>query len=413
MYGGVAAPRDLRGYDACVAVLDARQSLENLKLERDAVALYDALAGIEKDDRRASAFRTIASNERRHAEVWASKLRATGVEVPKPGGPRLRVRFIITVARLFGTHSVSDLVQALEGDEEQIYDGQASPEVAAIAADERQHAEIWKRLADSKTAAEGRAAIETSSARDGVAAAHRARKANDIAKGERWHRTGRSGTLRAVIFGVSDGLVSNLSLVMGVAGAASSQPRFILLAGIAGLLAGASSMAAGEYISMQSQRELFERQIELERAELEAMPEEEEAELAAVYRTKGFTQEEAARIAHRLFADPETALDTLVREELGLDPHELGSPWGAATGSFVAFGIGAAVPVIPYLFASGAAPFFVALGLSLGALFAVGAGVSLLTGRGTLFSGLRQVGIGAAAAAITYVVGTLIGVSVG
>ena len=158
---------------------------------------------------------------------------------------------------------------------------------------------------------------------------------------------GQSGTLRAVIFGVSDGLVSNLSLVMGVAGAASSNPSFILLAGIAGLLAGAFSMAAGEYISMQSQRELFERQIALERAELEAMPEEEEAELAGIYRAKGFTEEEAARIAQRIFADPETALDTLVREELGLDPDQLGSPVGAAAGSFLAFAVGALIPVLP------------------------------------------------------------------
>ena len=190
--------------------------------------------------------------------------------------------------------------------------------------------------------------------RDGVAVARRATSAADVARYERWHRTSaRSGTLRAVIFGVSDGLVSNLSLVMGVAGAASSNPQFVLLAGVAGLLAGAFSMAAGEYISMQSQRELFERQIELERAELEAMPEEEEAELAAAYRAKGFAPEEAAQIAHRLFEDPEAALDTLVREELGLDPDELGSPWGAAAGSMISFSIGAAIPVIPFLFGGG------------------------------------------------------------
>jgi VIT1/CCC1 family predicted Fe2+/Mn2+ transporter len=320
----------------------------------------------------------------------------------------------MAVARLFGTHAVSDLVQALEGDEEDAYDAQSSPEVASIAADEREHAEIWKRLADSRSVADSRAEIALPTDRDGVREARRATTTADIGRGERWHRSSRSGTLRAVIFGVSDGLVSNLSLVMGVAGAAtgSGEARFILLAGIAGILAGASSMAAGEYISMQSQRELFERQIALERAELEAMPEEEEAELAAVYRTKGFAPEEATRIAHRLFRDPQTALDTLVREELGLDPDELGSPWGAAFGSFVAFALGALVPVLPYLFMGGGPAFFAALGLSLVALFAVGAGVSLLTGRGTLFSGLRQVGIGAAAAAITYAVGTLIGVGV-
>lgn len=390
---------------------DARQSLENLRLERDAIALYDALGRIEPDPRRAAAFQKIAANERRHAEVWAAKLRAQGIEVPPARRPRMRVRLIIGAARLFGTHAVSDLVQALEGEEESIYDGQASPEVAAIAADEREHAEIWKRLSESRATEAAGVAIASAPARDGVREARRVRSAGEIGRHEGWHRTGRSGTLRAVIFGVSDGLVSNLSLVMGVAGAAV-QPSFILLAGIAGLLAGASSMAAGEYISMQSQRELFERQIELERAEMEAMPEEEEAELAAVYRSKGFTDEEAARIAHRLFRDPETALDTLVREELGLDPDELGSPWGAAFGSFIAFAAGALVPVVPYVFAAGGTAFYAALGASLLALFAVGAGVSLLTGRSTIYSGLRQVAIGAAAATATYAVGSIIGVSV-
>ena len=181
---------------------------------------------------------------------------------------------------------------------------------------------------------------------------------------------------------------------MGVAGAASANPRFVLLAGIAGLLAGAFSMAAGEYISMQSQRELFERQIELERAEMAAMPEEEEAELAAAYRAKGFARDEAASIAHRIMQDPEAALDMLVREELGLDPDQLGSPWGAAIGSMISFALGAAVPVIPFFFGGGTVITVISLGLSLAALFAVGAAVSLLTGRGMLFSGFRQLGIG-------------------
>jgi VIT1/CCC1 family predicted Fe2+/Mn2+ transporter len=205
--------------------------------------------------------------------------------------------------------------------------------------------------------------------------------------------------------------VSNLSLVMGVAGAASNNPSFILLAGIAGLLAGAFSMAAGEYISMQSQRELFERQIALERSEIELMPEEEQAELAASYRAKGFTVEEADQIAERIFRDPETALDALIREELGLDPEELGSPWGAAFGSFVAFAIGAAIPVVPYLFGGGTSALAVSLGLSLVALFGVGAAVSLLTGRSAIFSGVRQLGIGLAAALITYTIGSIIGVA--
>jgi VIT1/CCC1 family predicted Fe2+/Mn2+ transporter/rubrerythrin len=374
--------------------LDSAQSLANLRLERDAVLLYDALAAIEINPQRAGAFNRIAANERRHAEVWASKLREAGVEVPPPPArPRPRVRAIILLARIFGTKAVSDLVTSLEGDEEEIYEGQtATPEIEAIAADEREHAEIWRKLKDPDYHPD-----------------------RDIAERERWHRSGRSGTLRAVIFGVSDGLVSNLALVMGVAGASgptATAGHFVLLAGIAGLLAGAFSMAAGEYISMQSQRELFERQIALERAEMEAMPEEEEAEMAALYRAKGFLDDEAKAIAHRLFEDPERALDQLIREELGLDPDELGSPFGAAFGSFIAFAFGAFVPVAPYIVGSGVGAFVAAIGLSLVALFAVGAGVSLLTGRGVLFSGVRQVGIGAAAAIVTFVVGTLIGVSV-
>ncbi len=375
-----------------MTVSDVASSLENLKLERDAILLYDALATIEKDERRASAFRQIAGNERRHAEVWARTLQAQGADVPPATGPRLRVRFIIALARVFGTHFVSDMVKALEGDEEAAYTEQASDDVEAIAADERAHADIWRRLDEERGGRPAPAAV--------------------IVSAERWHRAGRSGTLRAVIFGVSDGLVSNLALVMGVAGATSDQSSFIVAAGIAGLLAGAFSMAAGEYISMQSQRELYERQIALERAELEAMPQEEEAELASLFRAKGFSETEAATIAARLLKDPATALDTLVREELGLDPDQLGSPWGAAGGSFVAFAIGAIIPVIPYLLFVGQTAFLASLGLSLAALFAVGAGVSLLTGRGFLYSGFRQVALGAAAAAITYAVGRAIGVSV-
>ncbi len=401
---------------AARATVDPATSLKNLKLERDAILLYEALARIEPEVRRAEAFRKIAGNERRHAEVWAAKLRERGVSVPPAGGPRLRVRFIVLMARLFGTNAVTELVRALEGDEEEIYESQSSPEVAAIAADEREHAEIWRRMSTEARRDRDAAAVlpaEHLEGRDGVAEAAAATKPTDIGDRERWHRSSRSGTLRAVIFGVSDGLVSNLALVMGVAGATADAPQFVLLAGIAGLLAGAFSMAAGEYISMQSQRELFARQIELERAEMDAMPEEEQAELEAVYRSKGFTSEEAAVIAERLFRDPEKALDTLVREELGLDPNELGSPWGAAAGSFAAFAVGAAVPVVPYLFGQGGTLVFaVSLGLSLVALFAVGAAVSLLTGRSTLFSGMRQVGIGLAAAAVTYVVGRLIGVSI-
>jgi VIT1/CCC1 family predicted Fe2+/Mn2+ transporter len=410
---------------------ECARSLENLKLERDAITLYDQLARIEKDARRAAAFKTIAGNERRHAAIWADRLRQAGVDVPETQAPRPRVRLIIALARLFGTRAVSDLVKGLEGDEEDVYSAQDSPEVAAIAADEREHAEIWKRLdaglpgvteaiADPTA---GRGDGRPGTGRPGVAAALSApaggrsdalparSPAGLVRREESWHRAGRTGTLRAAIFGINDGLVSNLSLVMGVAGAAAPN-EVIVLSGVAGLLAGAFSMAAGEYISMQSQRELFERQISIEREEMRVMPDTEEAELAEIYRGKGLSTTDARRLAERLMADPEVALDTKVREELGLDPDELGSAWGAAGSSFVSFAVGAAVPLVPFLLTRGAPAMVAALVVASVALFLVGAGVSLLTGRGAMFSGVRQVAIGAVAAAVTFAVGSVIGVQV-
>jgi VIT1/CCC1 family predicted Fe2+/Mn2+ transporter len=400
-------------------------SLSNLKLERDAIALYESLARIERDQRRASAFRSIAENERRHAEIWATKLREAGVTVPPLSGPRMRVRFIVLIARVFGTRAVSDLVRSLEGDEEDVYNDQSSPEVAAIAADEREHAEIWKRLdaneeplvtpPSATSAANAGAAAPTRTSPAAVPGPHGAEASAEDPPGtgrdERWHTAGRTGTLRAAIFGISDGLVSNLALVMGVVGA-NPDNRIVILAGVAGLLAGAFSMGAGEWISMQSQRELFERQIAMEREELRVMPEQEEQELARIYRRKGLSVTDSRRIASRLMEDPEVALDTKVREELGLDPDELGSPWGAAIGSFVAFSVGAFVPLAPFLVSTSPAAFVAALVLSGAALFIVGAGVSLLTGRSAVFSGARQVLIGAAAAAVTFAVGNLIGVQI-
>jgi len=364
------------------------RSLANLKLERDAIVLYDRLAAIEKDFDRAAAFRRIAGNERRHADIWATRLEQAGAKVPPHGGPRLRVRVIIWLAQMLGTKRVAELVKALEGDEEEAYADQLTPETAAIAADEREHAAIWDEI-------KGSVPRRRPNNRGGL-------------REEAWHRGGNSGTLRAAVFGANDGLVSNLSLVMGVAGAISDN-HFIVLAGTAGLLAGAFSMAAGEYISMQSQREMFENQIAMEREEMRVMPDVEQEELAQIYRAKGLPEEDAQRVAASLMADPAKALDTKVREELGLNPDELGSPWGAAWSSFIAFAVGAVLPLVPFLLTSGQPAFVGALALSFVSLFAVGAAVSLVTGRGMLFSGVRQVLIGAAAAAVTYGVGSVIG----
>lgn len=224
------------------------------------------------------------------------------------------------------------------------------------------------------------------------------------------HQTTGGGNLRAAVFGVNDGLVSNASLILGVAGA-GVEPSVILLSGIAGLLAGAFSMAAGEYVSVRSQREFYEYQIALEREELDQYPQEEAAELALIYQAKGVGKEEARRMADTLLLDPDRALDTLAREELGLNPDELGSPWGAAISSFLAFSLGAFIPLLPFLLLSGAtalAGTLLATGIS---LFGVGAAISLFTGKQSLLGGLRMLGIGAAAGGATWLIGRALGVA--
>lgn len=233
-----------------------------------------------------------------------------------------------------------------------------------------------------------------------------------LASAEGHRPGGQSGTFRAAVFGINDGLVSNLSLVMGVAGA-SADSRFVLLAGVAGLLAGAFSMAAGEYVSMSAQRELFENQIAIERRELAEDPQGEQKELELIYKSKGLPDDAATKLASSMMSDPAVALDTHAREELGLDPKELGSPWGAAFSSFAAFIVGAIIPVAPYLFFSGQTAFMGSLVLSGLALLGVGAAIASFTGRSKFFSAVRMLFIGALAAAITYLVGSLVGVSTG
>ena len=390
-----------------------KESLAALRLERDAIHLYDGLAAREKDPARVAVMRSIADDERRHAATWERRLRDAGADVPAGGGPGIRVRFVLVVAGLLGTKAVADLVRTMEGNDERRYARGAPPAeagqplhpTAAMAMDERRHAEVWRQIREDSSGDTG-AATEMDAARRGRVAAGVA----DITKAENWHRGG-AGTLRAIVFGASDGLVSNLSLVMGIAGA-TSDPKLILLSGIAGLLAGAFSMAAGEYISVRSQVEVLEHQIALERAELAAIPDEEFEELVAIYRSKGMPEADARRFAEHIFQDPEVALQTLVREELGLDSNGMSSPWSAAGGSFLAFCAGAIIPVLPFLFGGGDMALAVSFVASLVGLFVLGALVSLLTGRNLFFSGFRQVGLGAAAAIVTFTVGRIIGVGV-
>jgi len=356
----------------------------NYIVEKDGIALYRAMAAAEEDKKRAAIFEKLAQNEERHAQRWAHLIESAGGKVPVHR-PSARVHLLGWLARRFGTGRVIPIISSLEARDEAGYMQQ--PEAEGLPAEERAHSRtLWAM----------------SGGGSGVEA---------IAGTERWHVMSRAGSLRAAIFGVNDGLVSNFSLVMGFAGA-EARPEYILLAGVAGLLAGSFSMAAGEYISVSAQRELFEQQIAMEKQELEMSPKEEEEELALIYQAKGIPDEQARSLARRIIANPKTAIDTLAREELGLDPTELGSPWVAAGSSFLAFIIGAFVPVMPYLFTSGTIAWATSSVLSCLALFGVGALISIFTARGPLASGLRMLGIGLLASAITYSVGWLLGVSV-
>jgi vacuolar iron transporter family protein len=357
-----------------------RRWRELLASERDAAALYSRLADSETGERR-QILAELAEVERKHAAHWEGKLTEAGAAVPPPTGPSLRTRMIATAARRMSTQAVLPMIERAERTDAGVYD--LDPDAApGMADDERGHARTLAKLMGGG----------------------KPDPREQIARREGWHRGDRSGALRAGVFGVSDGLVSNTSLVMGFAGSGLSRTA-ILLAGVAGLLAGSFSMAAGEYVSMASQREMFEREIGLEKTELEENPEEERQELVLLYRAKGLTRSEAEHLADRIMADEHVALDTLTREELGLDPDELGSPWSAAISSLLAFALGAFFVVLPYLIGGGTAALVAAIVLAGLALLAVGGGIGALNGRSVVRSALRQLLFGAVAAAIVFGIG--------
>jgi len=362
--------------------------LQNLVDERDGAALYEGLAKYEKDPARAASFRELAEAERRHAEIWARKLEREGVALPSEL-PSSRVRALVWLARRLGTAAVVPMVLETEAGDAEKYDQQGG-EAVAIADEERAHKQVLTGMAPGPDSARGL-----------------------IASRERWHRGGgRAGSVRAAIFGMNDGLVSNLSLILGVAGA-GVEPHTVVVTGLAGLLAGAFSMAAGEYTSVASQRDLLTRQVALERREIEEAPEEEAAELALIFKQKGLSTEQASRTAAEILKHPESALDTLVREELGLDPEDLGSPWGAAWSSFVMFAVGALLPLLPYLLLHGPWVAAASAGLAAVVLAGVGALMGFLSGTSLLRSAARMVGLAGLAAGVTHLVGRLFGAAVG
>jgi VIT1/CCC1 family predicted Fe2+/Mn2+ transporter len=362
--------------------------LQNLVDERDGAALYEGLARYEKDAARAKEFLELGAAERRHAEVWARKLEKEGVALP-PDRPSSRVRALVWLARRLGSAAVVPMILEAEAGDADKYEEQGG-EATPLAAEERAH----------RQALVGMSRDDPKDARDLIAVR------------ERWHRAGRgSGNVRAAIFGMNDGLVSNLSLILGVAGAGVA-PEAVVVTGCAGLMAGAFSMAAGEYTSVASQRDLLRRQVALEKREIEEAPEEEAAELALIFKQKGLSTEQASRTAAEIMKNPESAADTLVREELGLDPEDLGSPSGAAVSSFFLFSIGALVPLVPFLVTSGTAAVIASSALAALVLAGVGGLMGFLSGTSLWASAGRMVGLAALAAGVTYAVGRAFGAAV-
>ena len=366
---------------------ERKRILENLIDETNGAALYDSLAAAEKDSRLAEVYRRLANVERKHADRWREKLEAAGETIPALY-VSWRTKTLGWIARRFGVGVVLPSVQTLELADSSKYAKQT--DAKDFHGDEKSHARVISMM---------------TSMRGGFAG-------SEVAKLEGRHRTAGGNALRAAVLGANDGLVSNLSLVMGVAGAAMSE-QTILITGLAGLVAGASSMALGEWLSVQSSRELYTKQIEMEQEEIDTMPQEEEEELALIYQARGLDEAEARKFAASVMSNHETAIDAMAREELGIDPRDLGgSAWQAAIASFFLFAFGAVVPVSPFFFADGQTAVLLSVVFSTLALFIVGAAITLFTGRGVMFSGMRQVLFGLLAAGLVYSIGKLVGVSI-
>jgi VIT1/CCC1 family predicted Fe2+/Mn2+ transporter len=353
-----------------MGTLDGDSIRQSLREERASEYLYSCLEAVETG-RAAELFRDLHGESAKQAEIWERELLRAG-QTARPWQPNWRVRVVGRLVRLLGPRAMLPVLSAMKVRGLAIYRGVPASAVTQP---------------PSGPEAPARVAEES------------------------WHRAASGGgALRAAVFGVNDGLVSNASLIMGVAGA-GPEPQMVVLAGVAGLVAGAFAMASGEYISVRTQRELLEHQIALERDEILTMPEEEIEELALIYRAKGLDAPEAATLARRIVLDPVRGLDTLAREELGLDPQALASPMVAAVASFVAFAIGALVPLLPYLLTRGRPALVGAMGATEAGLLVVGGVMSLFTGRSLVWSALRMALLGSAAAGLTFAVGRFLGVS--
>jgi VIT1/CCC1 family predicted Fe2+/Mn2+ transporter len=369
--------------------MDANKLKEQLQIEVDTAFLYDSIAAIQSDENLSRVLQSLSEIEKGHAKHMLEKVHTFDPSYAMPQTSS-RAKFQLRLGKIFGYSSIISNLSSIEKQfavhaiKNKLKHGEKPSGF------EHNHLNIIEAVNNN-------AALNVSG---GL-----------LSKFESRHKSVGGNALRAAVLGANDGLVSNMSLVMGVAGAAVSNAT-ILLTGIAGLLAGAISMALGEWLSVQSSRELNQRQIDLETEELEASPEEEKKELILLYQAKGMNSEEAKKLAEKAFENPETALDAIITEELGIDKEELGgSAWEAAIASFILFSIGAIIPLYPFMIFDGREAILLSLGSSVVGLFGIGAAITLLTGKSIWFSGFRQVAFGLAAAAVTYGIGTLIGVS--
>jgi VIT1/CCC1 family predicted Fe2+/Mn2+ transporter len=370
---------------------DIRRYLRNFQNEIDGAAQYRAMAEGEREAGMAQVYRDLAAIEERHARFWRGELEKAGAPVTHTPRPSWRARVLIAVARRFGASAVLPTVAAQERAGRNVYAAQPETAKTRMTAQERTHARVLAALVARAKGVEG----------------------PELARMEGRHRAVGGNVLRAAVLGANDGLCSNLSLVMGVAGASASS-RVLLVTGLAGLLAGACSMALGEWVSVTSSHELAAKEIAEEKEELEHTPEDEREELQLIYEAKGIEKAEAKALSEQLIADPKTALGVLAREELGLDPNDLGgNPNAAAATSFLLFALGAVIPVAPYFALSGARALFTSVGASGLALVLIGGAITVFTGRPVWLSAGRQLVLGFAAAGVTFGIGKLLGVTLG
>lgn len=368
---------------------DLARFLANYRSEQEGAALYREMAAAESQPELVALYQRLARVEETHAEFWGRRIVNAGGTVPEGLGWRTRV--LLWATRRFGAASVLPWVAGDEARNQRVYDNQQEAAGTGMARQERSHARMLSLLASHSLGGWNGPAYSRLEGRHGAGAAN---------------------NLRAMVLGANDGLVSTFCLVMGVAGTAASS-QTLLATALAGTLAGACSMAMGEWISVQSARELQEKQIASEAEELAAVPAEEQEELSLIYQAKGFSREEAAQIAARVIGDKDSALDTLVREELGINPDELGgSALGAAVSSFAVFLLGALIPALPMFVAPKEHIVMASALSSAGGLFCLGAAIAIFTGKNAMRSGARQLLIGLGAAAITFGIGKLFGVAI-